>query len=260
MGIKSYRNAEFLESDEARDIRILSDYTYPNAQFNKQNVKDTIVLFGSARIPDRNMAENKLKELKAANAPEAVINYYQKPLQLAAYYQDACEVGKQITQWGQKIAGDSGDKRLLVCTGGGPGIMEAGNRGAREAGGESVALNISLPHEQFANPYVSQELSLEFNYFFMRKLWFIHLAKAVIVFPGGFGTADELFETLTLIQTRKIKDKIPVLLYGSTFWKKLINFEVFVEFGLISPEDLELFEFVDSPQKTLEVLQEKVIL
>ncbi|MEM7182182.1 MAG: TIGR00730 family Rossman fold protein [Spirochaetota bacterium] len=261
MGIKSYRNADFLESDAARDIRILTDYTYPNSEFNKQKVRDTIVLFGSARIPEKTEGEKALQKMQSSGQVSAKqIADYQKRLQLHNYYEAAQKVGYMITKWGQQVAEGSEEKRLLVCTGGGPGIMEAGNRGAREAGGQSVALNISLPHEQSANAYVSPELSFEFSYFFMRKLWFIHLAKAVIVFPGGFGTADELFETLTLLQTKKISNSIPVLLYGSEFWKKVISFEAFLEYGMISEEDLELFEYVDSPEKTLEVLQQRVIL
>jgi uncharacterized protein (TIGR00730 family) len=260
MATKSYRNAEFLESEEARDIRILSDYTYPNSVFIKQKVKDTVVLFGSARIQSPEVGEEKLAELvrNKATIPEIVAQ--KKANKLSCFYQDARELARLITIWGREVSDDKEEKRLLVCTGGGPGIMEAGNRGAMDADGQSVALNIVLPHEQAANPYVTPELSIEFNYFFIRKLWFIHLAKAAVVFPGGFGTVDELFETLTLIQTHKIRDRIPVLLYGSDFWKSVINFELFSEYCLISREDLELFHYVDTPEQALAVLKEKIVL
>lgn len=262
MGIKPYRNAEFLESDDARDIRILSDYSLPNSILNKQKVKDTVVMFGSARILPPEKGQKKMQDLLSYNAPEKEIAKIKKLMKLSSYYTDAVELAKKITLWGKEIAAtdDTDEKRLLVCTGGGPGIMEAGNRGAKEAGGKSIALNISLPSEQEPNPFVDPDLNFEFNYFFIRKLWFVHLAKAIVVFPGGYGTADELFETLTLIQTKKVRDSVPVLLYGSDFWKGLVNFDLFVEYSLISEEDLDIFQFVDTPDQAMSILKEKIIL
>ncbi|MCP5502982.1 MAG: LOG family protein [Leptospiraceae bacterium] len=254
------RNARFLESEEARDIRILTDYSYPDAELHKQKVIDTIVMFGSARIRQAEYFDSQIHELKGKEGQEKEILRLKKARKLSQFYEDARNLAGLITLWGKEVSAGTDEKRLLVCTGGGPGIMEAGNRGAREVGGKSVALNIQLPFEQVPNPYADEELSFEFNYFFIRKLWFIHLAKAVVVFPGGFGTVDELFETLTLLQTRKTKTLIPVFLYGSNFWKRLVNFDMFTEFGLISDEDLDLFHFVDSPEETMVLLKEKVNL
>ena len=226
----AYRNPKFLESDAARPVRILAEYLHPLHEFERCQIHDTIVFFGSARI--------------RADGP------------LAQYYQDARELARLVTQWSQSIASPS--DRFLVCTGGGPGIMEAANRGAVDAGGRTIGLNIGLPHEQRPNPYITPGLSFEFHYFFMRKLWFAHMARAMVVFPGGFGTLDETFEMLTLSQTQKLERQVPVLLYGSEFWKGLVNFDVLVRNGMIDPEDLHLFEFVDAPDQALAVLQRKL--
>jgi uncharacterized protein (TIGR00730 family) len=223
----AYENEAFLASDEARPLRILAEYLEPLATFRRENVHDTIVFFGSARL-----------------SPEGP---------LGRYYEDARQLSRLITTWSKSIS--PGAHRYIVCSGGGGGIMEAANRGASEAGGRTIGLNISLPHEQRPNPWVTRELSFEFRYFFMRKLWFAHLARAVVVFPGGFGTLDELAEFLTLEQTRKLDRRLQILLYGSSYWKEIINFEALVRHGMISPEDVALFQYVDDPVTALDVLQ-----
>jgi uncharacterized protein (TIGR00730 family) len=237
MNTEAFRNLDFMFSEAARNIRIMADYSYAEDVFYKEKVKDTIVIFGSARIiPDR---------------PD------HPATKLIRFYDETVQLSEMITRWGQEISTPGIHDRLLVCTGGGPGIMEAGNRGAKQAGGRSISLNIHLPYEQYPNPYSDPKLTFHFHYFFIRKLWFVHLAEAVVVMPGGFGTVDELFETLTLIQTHRAK-KIPVVLYGPGFWNQLVNFDTFVEYGLIDKEDLELFHISDSPQDTLDFLQKHV--
>lgn len=225
--LPAYLNRNFLESDEGRPIRILSEYLEPLKGIRKQRVRDTIVFFGSARIrPD---------------GP------------LGRYYDEAREFARLVTEWSKEVSTDC--LRFVVCTGGGPGIMEAANRGASDAGGKSIGLNIGLPHEQEPNPYITEELSFEFRYFFMRKLWFAYLAKAIVVFPGGFGTLDELFEILTLSQTEKLNERIPVLLYGRSFWEEVLNLPALVRHGMIAQEDLELFHYVESPEEGVELLR-----
>lgn len=224
----AYKNEEFLDSDDARPLRILAEYLRPMYAFSRENICDTIVFFGSARV--------------ASGGP------------LGRYYDEARELAKQVTLWSDGLPSHA--KRYVVCTGGGPGIMEAANRGAMDAGGRTIGLNIGLPHEQRPNPYITPELSFEFHYFFMRKLWFASLARALVVFPGGFGTLDELCEVLTLAQTGKLARQIPVLLYGSAYWKEIINFDALVKHGVISREDLELFRFVDDPASALKMLQQ----
>jgi uncharacterized protein (TIGR00730 family) len=226
----AYHDPKFIDSDEGRPIRIISEYLAPLRAFSTNGVSATVVFFGSARIrPD---------------GP------------LARYVDEAVELARLVTQWSKSLPGDP----LVVCSGGGPGIMEAANKGAALAGGRTVGLNIGLPHEQRPNPYITPELCFEFHYFFMRKLWFAHLARALIAFPGGFGTFDELFEILTLAQTRKIDRSIPVFLYGSAYWKEVINFDALVRHGTIAAEDLKLFEFVDEPRAALELLKRRVVL
>jgi uncharacterized protein (TIGR00730 family) len=222
----AYHDEGFLESDDARPVRILAEYLHPHAAFRRERVHDTIVFFGSARL-----------------APDGP---------LGRYYQEARELARAITAWSKALPDHT--HRYIVCTGGGPGIMEAANRGASEAGGKTIGLNIGLPHEQRPNPYVTRELCFQFHYFFMRKLWFAHLARALVVFPGGFGTLDELTEILTLAQTRKLDRPIPVLLYGPDYWREVLNFDALVRHGMIAPEDLRLFEFVDDPRTALERL------
>ncbi len=223
----AYKDEAFLDSEGARPLRILAEYLEPLQVFHEQRIRDTIVFFGSARP-------------SATGA-------------LARYYEDARELARLVTLWSKSLPTHT--HRYIVCTGGGGGIMEAANRGASEAGGRTIGLNIGLPHEQRPNPYVSRDLSFEFHYFFMRKLWFAHLARALVVFPGGFGTLDELTEILTLAQTGKLQRRIPVLIYGSTYWKEVINFEALVRHGTIAPDDLGLFQYVDDPQSALGILQ-----
>jgi len=223
----AYQNEDFLRSDAARPIRILSEYIGPFEALRRARVHETIVFFGSARL--------------TADGP------------LGRYYADARELARLLTVWANRLPTHA--RRFVVCSGGGGGIMEAANRGAADAGGRSIGLNISLPHEQRPNPYISPELCFEFHYFFMRKLWFAHLARGLVVFPGGFGTLDELLEILTLAQTRKLGVNIPVLLYGSAYWREIVNFEALVRHGMISPEDLSLFEYVDEPVGAYERLR-----
>ncbi|HET7226723.1 MAG TPA: TIGR00730 family Rossman fold protein [Candidatus Eisenbacteria bacterium] len=223
----AYHNLAFLDSDAARPIRIVTEYIEPYDTFQRESVRDTIVFFGSARI-----------------TPDGP---------LARYYHEARELARLVTAWSQRLVCPS--ECFIVCSGGGPGIMEAANRGAADAGGRTIGLNIGLPHEQRPNAWVTPELSFQFHYFFMRKLWFAHLARAMVAFPGGFGTLDELFEILCLVQTGKIARDIPVLLYGSDYWKSLINFDVLVRHGTIAPADLELFHFVDSPAAAFAMLE-----
>jgi len=224
----AYHNREFLDSDDGRPLRILSEYLQPLHAFRHQRVQDTIVIFGSARLGE--------------DSP------------LRPYLAAARELARLITTWSKGL--DSSGSRFLVCTGGGGGIMEAANRGAAEAGGRTIGLNIGLPHEQRPNPYITPGLCLEFHYFFMRKLWFAHLARAIVAFPGGFGTLDELFEILTLSQTHKLDRRIMVLLYGSSYWNELVNFQAMVRHGMIRREDLALIRFVESPAEALEVLKQ----
>jgi len=223
----AYLDEQFLESEDGRPIRILAEYLQPLHALRRHKVHDTIVFFGSARIRE--------------DGP------------LGRYYREARELARLITEWSEGLQSPS--HRYLVCTGGGPGIMEAANRGAMDAGGRTIGLNIGLPHEQRPNAYITPGLCFQFHYFFMRKLWFAHLARALVVFPGGFGTMDELFELLTLSQTHKLDRTIPVLLYGSEHWKETVNFDGLVRCGMIDAGDLDLFRFVDAPQDAFQLLQ-----
>jgi uncharacterized protein (TIGR00730 family) len=223
----AYLDEAFLGSEAARPLRILAEYLEPLDAFRREQIQDTIVFFGSARLKE--------------NGP------------LGRYYQDARTLAKLITEWSMSLACPPG--RCVVCSGGGGGIMEAANRGAADAGGRSIGLNISLPHEQRPNAYITPGLGFEFHYFFMRKLWFAHLARALIVFPGGFGTLDELTEIITLAQTKKLERRIPILLYGPGYWKEIINFEALIRHEVISAEDLDLFTFIDEPAAALAYLQ-----
>jgi len=224
----SYLNEQFLNSPEARPLRMLAEYLEPFAQFRRQKIRDTVVFFGSARLRE--------------DGP------------LGIYYRDARKLACMVTQWAEQFA--DGTHRFVVCSGGGPGIMEAANRGAADAHGKTIGLNIGLPFEQFPNPYITPELSFEFHYFFMRKLWFAYLAKALIVFPGGFGTMDELLELLTLSQTDKLAKKIAILLYGSSYWKEIINFDALVRYGMIAERDLQLFRYADDPETAFQMLKD----
>ena len=228
---KAYHDTEFINSKDARALRILAEYLEPKSRFEAHGLEDTIVFYGSARI--------------TSGGP------------LGRYYDDARELARLVTVWSKGLASHA--HRYVVCTGGGPGIMEAANRGAADAGGRTIGLNIALPKEQQPNPYVTRGLAFEFHYFFMRKLWFAHLAAALVAFPGGFGTLDEIMEILTLAQTRKLARRVPVLLYGSAYWNEIVNFEALVRHGVVAREDLDLFDFVDTPQAALDILAARIV-
>jgi uncharacterized protein (TIGR00730 family) len=223
----AFKDEGFLDSDAGRPLRILAEYLEPLEAFRRKCVHETIVFFGSARL-----------------SPDGP---------LGRYYGDARELARLVTAWSKGLPSHS--HRFVVCTGGGGGIMEAANRGASEAGGMTIGLNISLPREQRPNPYVTRDLSFKFHYFFMRKLWFAHMARALVVFPGGLGTLDEMTEILTLAQTGKLERRVPVLLYGSNYWKEILNFEALARHGMIDREDLDLFQYVDEPGEALRMLQ-----
>lgn len=261
---KAYENLHFLNSEAARNIRVLCEMTEPSLRFAKENIKDTIVLFGSARIMSVEAARIRLEEAEAnIKDPENLTHNEQRALRLAQsavksapYYDMAVELAEELTSWSMSLNPDD-QQRFIICSGGGPGIMEAANLGAHKAGGKSIGLGISLPFEQGINPYIQDSLKFEFHYFFVRKYWFVLLAKALVAFPGGFGTMDELFESLTLIQTGKVSKKPPIVLFGSDFWKSLFNFDLLVEWGTISREDLNLFKFVDTVKEARDyVIQE----
>jgi uncharacterized protein (TIGR00730 family) len=253
----AYQNEPFLNSPDGRILRILSEYIEPLSRFRREQIQDTVVFFGSARFHDMESAEHNLQEIRAA-APRAdtktLIKRANAAVEMARYYEDARKLASMLTEWAITIPARR--RRFVVTTGGGPGIMEAANRGAKEAGGKTIGLNINLPFEQFANPYITPSLNFEFHYFFMRKFWFAYLAKALVIFPGGFGTFDELFEILTLAQTDKLAKKILVVIYGSEYWKKLINFQAMIDSGTIAPSDLDLFKMVDSPEEGFEFLRD----
>jgi len=255
----AYQNHRFLESSDARTLRILSEYLEPLARLRRAGIHHTVVFFGSARIRPRDAALQKLQELESRGrdgmGPLAKeLKKARRDLQMSQYYEDARELSRLVTAWALSLQQDS--HFLVVCSGGGPGIMEAANRGASEAGGKSIGLNIKLPVEQLPNPYISKELGFLFRYFFMRKLWFAQPARALIAFPGGFGTLDELFEMLTLLQTHKMGHRVTIVLYGSDFWKRAINFDYFLEAGTVSGEDLKLIRFADTPQGAFAIIKE----
>lgn len=261
---KAYKNSGFLNSRDARPLRILSEFLEPLSRFNYYNVKDTIVFFGSARIKPRSETIKHLRELaKKGNKKNVHSKKYHEQLlqaevavEMSRYYEDATELSRLITVWSKKLKTKN---RLLVCSGGGPGIMEAANKGALLAKGESIGLNISLPFEQFPNQYITPKFNMEFHYFFMRKFWFMFLGKALVAFPGGFGTLDEFFELLTLLQTNKVQKKMTVILYGKNFWNKIIDFRALVKYGMVSPEDMDLFAFADTPEEAFAILKKDVL-
>jgi hypothetical protein len=260
MPLVAYQDYRFLESGDARTLRILSEYLEPQARLRRAGIHHTVVFFGSARIRPRDEALQKLQELErrgkrgGAGAFATALKKARMDLHMAQYYEDARELSRLVTAWALSLQQDS--RFLVVCSGGGPGIMEAANRGASEAGGKSIGLNIKLPLEQQPNPYISPELGFLFRYFFMRKLWFAQPARALIAFPGGFGTMDELFEMLTLLQTHKMGHRVTIVLYGSNYWKRAINFDYFLEAGTVSEEDLKLIRFADTSQEAFAIIQE----
>jgi hypothetical protein len=254
----AYQNEPFLNSPDGRILRILSEYVEPLARFRREQIQDTVVFFGSARFKNLRTAETALTGLKndADNEPEQEtgLKRAQAAVDMARYYEDARRMAYLLTEWSTKIPAKR--HRFVVTTGGGPGIMEAANLGAHEAGGKSIGLNINLPFEQYPNPYVTHSLNFEFHYFFMRKFWFAYLAKALVIFPGGFGTLDELFEILTLAQTEKLAKKILVVIYGREYWDKVLNLQHMADAGTISQDDLDLFKIVDSPEEGFEYLRD----
>jgi len=256
----AYRNEPFLNSPDGRILRILSEYQEPLSRFRREQIQDTVVFFGSARFQGSAAAQKNLtaaeKNDAKAPAPQQEKNLKQAraAVDMARYYEDARRLAHLLTEWSIQIPARR--RRFVVTTGGGPGIMEAANLGAHEAGGKSIGLNINLPFEQNPNSYITPSLNFEFHYFFMRKFWFAYLAKALVIFPGGFGTIDELFEILTLAQTDKLAKKILVVIYGSEYWHRIMNFQAFVDAGTVSPEDLNLFKFVDSPEDAFAFLRD----
>ena len=261
---KAYNNKDFLNGKAARPVRVLCELIEPEERLDENNIENTIVFFGSARPKEAEIANQELSEFEKRYKST---DYLKSDLQLeyvrlkriqklSKYYDDAVQLANKVSTWSRSQPAEI--RNCFVCSGGGPGIMEAANRGAKEAGSKSIALGISLPFEQGVNEYASPELSFEFHYFFIRKFYFLYHAKAVFAFPGGFGTMDELFETLTLLQTNKLNKKMPIFLYGKEFWEGLINFNKFVEWGVISPQDLELFKIVDSVEEALASLIEQI--
>jgi uncharacterized protein (TIGR00730 family) len=270
----AYENPAFLNSSDGRLIRIVSEYLEPLARFRREQIQDTVVFFGSARFRGREEADHELELLdntgssrpapsheQPASAPDIAAGTASDlqrkravaAVEMARYYEDARRLASMLTTWAKSIS--SKRSRFVVTSGGGPGIMEAANRGAFEAGGKTIGLNIRLPFEQSPNPYITPNLNFEFHYFFMRKLWFAYMSKALVVFPGGFGTLDEMFEVLTLAQTHKLAKKITVVIYGSEYWKKVFNLDALVDTGAISPKDIELFQFADTPEAAFEMLK-----
>jgi uncharacterized protein (TIGR00730 family) len=270
----AYDNPAFVHSADGRLIRVVSEYLEPLARFRREQIQDTVVFFGSARFRSRDEAGHALELLENTGSTRPAPSEEQpaKPpdiaagkatdlqrkravaaVEMARYYEDARRLAQLLTRWAKSIP--SRKHRFVVTSGGGPGIMEAANRGAHEAGGKTIGLNISLPFEQTPNPYITPSLNFEFHYFFMRKLWFAYLSKALVVFPGGFGTLDEMFEILTLAQTQKLAKKITVVVYGSEYWNKVFNFNALVDAGAISPKDIELFQFADTPEQAFEILR-----
>lgn len=259
---KAYNNSEFLNSDDARSIRVLCELAEPKQRFSAEKIKDTIVLFGSARTRREEQAKAELAAVEAALLEIKQPSPEQKEmsrkarayLKASPYYQAASDLSEKLTRWALTLDCRDGTCPYTICSGGGPGIMEAANLGAKKAGGKSIGLGISLPFEQGVNEYVPEALKFEFHYFFVRKFWFVSMAKALVAFPGGFGTLDELFETLTLVQTRKIEDKPIIVLFGREFWNSVVNFDALVEWGTISPEDIDLFKVIDDVDEAAEYI------
>jgi uncharacterized protein (TIGR00730 family) len=271
----AYENTDFLNSPDGRMLRIMAEYSEPMARFRRERIQDTVVFFGSARFRPLDVASHELELLDNTGsvqpAPEAEQparagesgdpetselrhKRAEAAVEMARYYEDARTLARLMTEWSMKLPGRR--RRFVITSGGGPGIMEAANRGAYEAGGKTIGLNIKLPFEQMPNPYITPALNLNFHYFFMRKYWFAYLAKALVVFPGGFGTLDEMFELLTLDQTHKLSKPITIVIYGSSYWKNVINLELLAEKGAIALKDLDLFKFADTPEEAFHILKD----
>ena len=256
----AYENEPFLNSPDGRILRMLAEYQEPLARFRREQIQDTVVFFGSARFQGRRAADDNLAVVTQNHSAESAakleqdLKLAQAGVDMARYYEDARKLAHMLTKWSIQIPARR--HRFVVTTGGGPGIMEAANQGAHEAGGKTIGLNIQLPFEQHPNQYITPALNFQFHYFFMRKFWFAYLAKGLVIFPGGFGTMDELFEILTLAQTDKLAKKILVIIYGSEYWKRVINFQAFVDAGTVSPQDVELFKIVDNPEEAFEFLRD----
>jgi len=253
----AYENEQFLNSPDGRILRILSEYIEPLARFRREQIQDTVVFFGSARFHNRQYTQSALAKLEGDSSQQNQAELHKRAsaaVDMARYYEDARHMARMLTEWSIQIPARR--RRFVVTTGGGPGIMEAANLGARDAGGKTIGLNINLPFEQSANPYITPSLNFQFHYFFMRKFWFAYLAKALVIFPGGFGTMDELFEILTLAQTQKLAKKILVVIYGSEYWNRVINFQAMADAGVIAPGDVDLFRIVDTPEEGFEFLRD----
>ncbi len=263
--LKAYKNLNFLNAESTRSIRVLCEMTEPGIRFAEQNVEDTIVLFGSARIKPQAEADANLAQIKAnivdptnlTTEEERALRVAKSEVKSAPYYAAALQLAEELTKWSMSLP-IADQQRFIICSGGGPGIMKATNEGAHQAGGKSVGLGISLPFEQGVNKYITEELKFEFHYFFVRKYWFVLLAKALVAFPGGFGTLDELFETLTLVQTGKIEKAPPVVLFGSEFWNSIVNFDALIEWGTISATDKDLFKIVDTVEEARDYIIEEL--
>ena len=260
---KAYKNLQFLNSPEARPMRILSEFLEPRKRFRDEGIRDTIVVFGSARILPRRSTKLRLAALRhkyrlsksLSLKARDEIRQAETDYEISQYYDDAVELAYLMTKWSKTRRNG---KHFVICSGGGPGIMEAANRGAMKAGGPSIGLNVSLPFEQDCNNYITPSLNFEFHYFFMRKFWFVYLAKALIMFPGGYGTLDELMEVLTLVQTGKVKKKLPIVLYGRKYWEEILNVKSLVKYKMISERDLKLFRYADTPQEAFEYLKKEL--
>ena len=259
--VKAYKNLSFLSSPDARLIRMMAEYQEPLSRFRRYDIADTIVFFGSARTRSSDVVRKDMEKLKKPSTSDIrkdqkKLNKLKGELEMARYYDDAVVLARKLTEWSKNL--EKGQRRFIICTGGGGGIMEAANRGAKEAKGLSVGLNISLPFEQEPNPYITPDLSFDFHYFFMRKFWFVYLAKGLIIFPGGFGTCDELFEVLTLIQTRKTRKPMPVVVYGTDYWNEIINFDALLKRGAIDSRDLKLIHFSNDPHEAFTYLSKEL--
>jgi uncharacterized protein (TIGR00730 family) len=262
--VKAYNNYEFLNSPAARELRILAEMTEPAHRLRKARIFNTVVFFGSARTLPRKEAQRRLAAAEARAesvgvrraAVRAELSRALSAVEMSRYYEDAVTLSGKLTRWFNLP--EHQKHQFVICSGGGPGIMEAANKGAKQAGGRSIGLNISLPMEQYPNQYQTRDISFEFHYFFVRKFWFVYLAKGLVIFPGGFGTLDEFFELITLIQTKKTKKVMPVVLYGKDYWKEIINFEAMARWGMISRDDLKLFRIMDSVDETFDYMKQEI--